>query len=92
MGLLEDYKENYTTGSPISNAINLKSILMIIHGTADNNANYQSFERLTNKLRKHNKMFDMMSFPMQLYGVNGRGGKSLNVRVIMGVFWKRVLD
>ena len=30
---------------------------MIMHGTADDNVHYQSFERLTNELIKHNKVF-----------------------------------
>ena len=62
MGLLEDNEANYIAGSPISHAKDLEGNLMIMHGTADDNVHYQSFERLANELIKHNKMFDMMSY------------------------------
>lgn len=92
MGLLEDNEENYIAGSPISHAKNLKGNLMIMHGTADDNVHYQSFERLANELIKHNKMFDMMSYPMRSHGINERKNTSLHVREIMARYWKRVFN
>ncbi len=92
MGLLEDNEENYIAGSPISHAKNLKGDLMIMHGTADDNVHYQSFERLANELITHNKMFDMMSYPMRSHGINERENTSLHVREVMARYWKRVLN
>jgi len=92
MGLLEDNEENYIAGSPISHAKYLKGNLMIMHGTADDNVHYQSFERLANELIKHNKMFDMMSYPMRSHGINERKNTSLHVREIMARYWKRVFN
>lgn len=92
MGLLEDNEANYIAGSPISHAKNLEGNLMIMHGTADDNVHYQSFERLTNELIKHNKMFDMMSYPMRSHGINERENTSLHVREIMARYWKRVFN
>lgn len=92
MGLLEENEENYIAGSPISHAKNLEGNLMIIHGTADDNVHYQSFERLTNELIKHNKMFDMMSYPMRSHRINERENTSLHLRETMARYWKRVLN
>ena len=90
MGLLEDNESNYIDGSPISHAKNLEGDLMIIHGTADDNVHYQSFERLTNELIKHNKMFDMMSYPMRSHGIYERENTSLHLRETMTRYWNRV--
>jgi len=46
MGLPDDNTEGYLDGSPISHASKLAGNLMIIHGTADDNVHYQSFEML----------------------------------------------
>jgi len=92
MGLLEDNEANYIKGSPITHAKKLEGDLMIMHGTADDNVHYQSFERLTNELIKHNKMFDMMSYPMRSHGIRERENTSLHVREIMARYWKRVFQ
>ena len=88
MGLLEDNREGYRDGSPINFAKNLKGNLMIIHGTADDNVHYQSFEMLVNELIKNNKMFSMMSYPMRSHGINERENTSLHLRETMIKFWK----
>lgn len=92
MGLLEDNEANYIAGSPISHAKKLEGNLMIMHGTADDNVHYQSFERLANELIKHNKMFDMMSYPMRSHGINERENTSLHLRETMARYWKRVFN
>ncbi|MDC6388427.1 S9 family peptidase [Maribacter sp. PR1] len=92
MGLLEDNEANYIAGSPITHAKKLKGNLMIIHGTADDNVHYQSFERLTNELIKYNKMFDMMSYPMRSHSINERENTSLHLRRTMARYWNRVFD
>lgn len=92
MGLLEDNEANYIAGSPISHAKNLEGDLLIIHGTADDNVHYQSFERLTNELIKHNKLFDMMSYPMRSHGIWERENTSLHLRGMMTRYWNRVFQ
>lgn len=91
MGLLEDNREGYTNGSPITHAENLKGDLMIIHGTADDNVHYQSFEMLVDKLIKHNKQFSMMSYPMRSHSINERDNTSLHLRETMKNFWLKNL-
>lgn len=92
MGLLEENEANYIAGSPISHAKNLEGDLMIIHGTADDNVHYQSFERMTNELIKHNKLFDMMSYPMRAHGIRERQNTSLHLREMMVRYWDRVFQ
>ncbi|TXE20180.1 S9 family peptidase [Psychroflexus gondwanensis] len=91
MGLLEDNAKGYHDGSPINFAQNLEGNLMIMHGTADDNVHYQSFEMLVNKLIKHNKMFNMMSYPMRAHRINERENTSYHLRETMEVFWEKNL-
>ena len=88
MGLLDDNKDGYSNGSPITYAKNLKGNLMIIHGTADDNVHYQSFEMLVNELVKNNKMFSMMSYPMRSHGIYERENTSYHLRETMEKYWK----
>jgi len=91
MGLQSENKEGYRDGSPITHASKLKGNLMIIHGTADDNVHYQSFEMLVNELIKQNKLFSMMSYPMRSHSINERENTSLHLRRTMEVFWKNNL-
>ena len=88
MGLLDENKEGYYNGSPINHASKLEGNLMVIHGTADDNVHYQSFEMLVNELIKHNKLFSMMSYPMRSHGIKERENTSLHLRRTMEKFWK----
>ena len=91
MGLLTDNAKGYHDGSPINFAQNLEGNLMIIHGTADDNVHYQTFEMLTDRLIKHNKMFQMMSYPMRSHSIRERENTSYHLRQTMDKFWKENL-
>ncbi|MHA7941552.1 S9 family peptidase [Formosa sp. 3Alg 14/1] len=91
MGLLEDNAKGYHDGSPINFAQNLEGNLMIIHGTADDNVHYQSYEMLVDRLIKHNKMFNMMSYPMRAHAIYERENTSYHLRETMEVYWKKNL-
>ncbi len=69
MGLPDDNEEGFKNGSPITFAHQLKGNLLIVHGTADDNCHYQSFEALVNELIKHNKHFSMMSYPNRTHSI-----------------------
>jgi len=92
MGLPHKNKKGYHDGSPINHASKLEGNLMIIHGTADDNVHYQSFEMLVNELIKHNKLFSMMSYPMRSHGIRERENTSLHLRRTMDKFWKNNLS
>lgn len=91
MGLPNGNTEGYFDGSPINHASKLDGNLMIIHGTADDNVHYQSFELLVDELVKHNKLFSMMSYPMRSHGISERANTSLHLRRTMENFWKNNL-
>jgi len=88
MGLPDENIDGYRDGSPINFAKNLEGNLMIIHGTADDNVHYQSFEMLVNELIKNNKMFGMMSYPMRSHGIYERENTSYHLRETMEKYWK----
>lgn len=70
MSLPEDNPEGFKKGSPINFVERLKGNLLLVHGTADDNVHYQSFEALVNELIRHNKMFTMMSYPSRSHGIH----------------------
>jgi len=92
MGLPSVNKEGYFDGSPINHAYKLKGDLFIIHGTADDNVHYQSFEMLVDELIRHNKLFSMMAYPMRAHSIKYRDNTSLHLRRTMEKFWKEHLE
>ncbi len=92
MGLPGDNQEGYYNGSPINHASKLEGKLMLIHGTADDNVHYQSFEMLVNELISHNKLFSMMSYPMRSHGIMERENTPLHLRRTMERFWLENLE
>jgi dipeptidyl-peptidase-4 len=87
MSTPQDNPDGYRDGSPITHARNLRGNLLIMHGTADDNVHYQSFEMLTNELIKHNKLFSQMSYPMRAHGIYERENTSYHLRQTMEKFW-----
>jgi len=87
MSTPQDNPEGYRDGSPITHAHNLQGNLLIMHGTADDNVHYQSFEMLTNELIKHNKLFSQMSYPMRSHGIYERENTTYHLRQTMEKFW-----
>jgi len=91
MGLPGGNEEVYQRGSPISYASGLEGKLLLIHGTADDNVHYQSFEMLVDELIKQDKLFDMMSYPMRTHAIRERENTSLHLRRTMAKYWKENL-
>jgi len=91
MGLPDKNKKGYKLGSPITHAAGLEGNLLLIHGTADDNVHYQSFEMLVDELIKENKLFDMMSYPMRTHSIRERANTTLHLRRTMANYWKENL-
>jgi len=91
-GLLPDYAEGYKQGSPITHAENLQGKLLLIHGTGDDNVHYQNSERLINKLIKHNKQFEFMSYPNRSHGIWEGEGTTLHMKTMMTNFFNKHLN
>lgn len=69
MGVPWETKEDFIKGSPITHAGNLKGDLLLVHGTGDDNVHYQNSEVLINELVKHNKQFQLMSYPNRTHSI-----------------------
>ena len=70
MGLPQEDMENYVLGSPIHYAKNLQGNLLFIHGTGDDNVQYDNAEALLNELIKYNKSFQFMPYPNRTHGLS----------------------
>ena len=69
MGLPQENMDNYVKGSPIYYAKNLKGNLLFIHGTGDDNVQYDNAEVMLNELIKYNKTFQFMPYPNRSHGL-----------------------
>jgi dipeptidyl-peptidase-4 len=87
MSTPQDNPEGYKDGSPITHAYKLQGKLLIVHGTADDNVHYQSFEMLTNELIKQNKLFDQMIYPMRSHSISELENTTYHLRQTMEKFW-----
>ena len=83
MGLPQENKEDYETGSPLSHARNLRGNLLVVHGTGDDNVHYQGTEMLINELVKWDRQFQLMSYPNRTHGISEGEGTS---RHLSGLF------
>ena len=83
MGLPADNVEGFREGSPITHARRLAGNLLIVHGTGDDNVHYQGFELLVNELIRHNKRFDMMSYPNRSHGISEGAGTTLHLYTML---------
>ena len=83
MGLPADNADGYKNGSPITFAGQLKGNLLLIHGTGDDNCHYQGAEKLVNELVRHNKPFQMMSYPNRSHGISEGANTTMHLRQLM---------
>ncbi len=70
MGLPQENEEDYKRSSPITFAGQLKGRLLLVHGTGDDNVNYQNTEALINALVAANKAFTLMSYPNRTHSIS----------------------
>jgi len=70
MGLLPESLDNYVKGSPVYYARNLEGNLLFIHGTGDDNVQYDNAETLLNALIKYDKLFQFMPYPNRTHGIS----------------------
>jgi dipeptidyl-peptidase-4 len=76
MGLPQENIDNYVMGSPITYAKNLQGNLLFIHGTGDDNVQYDNAEALLNELIKYNKTFQFMPYPNRTHAISEGAGTS----------------
>lgn len=91
MGLIEDNREGYVQGSPLTHAANLEGKLLLIHGTGDDNVHYQNAEVVINELIRHNKQFSMFAYPNRSHGISEGPGTTLHLYNMISSFIKENL-
>ncbi len=68
MDLPKDNPEGYKFGSVMTHVDKYKGLMLITHGTIDNNVHMQNTLQLVNKLENANKDFQMMLYPGERHG------------------------
>ena len=86
MGLPGENVEGYREGSPINHAHQLEGNLLIVHGAADDNCHYQTFEKLVDKLIRHNKIFSMMTYLRGTHSIKEGKNTTLHLYSLMTRF------
>ncbi len=88
MGLLPDDKKYFVDNSPLAHASKLKGNLLLIHGTGDDNVHYNNAEQMINELVKHNKPFQLMTYPNRTHNISEGDGTSKHLATIFTKFLK----
>jgi dipeptidyl-peptidase-4 len=88
MGIPQENREDFVTGSPVTHAKNLRGNLLYIHGTGDDNVHYQNAEMLVNELIKHNKQFQFMPYPNRSHSIREGEGTNRHLTTLFTKFLK----
>lgn len=91
MGLIDDGREKFVEGSPITHAKKLEGSLLIIHGTGDDNVHYASTQRLIDELVAQGRSFEMMAYPGRSHAITEGSGTVMHLRKTMTDFLLRTL-
>ena len=62
-GLIDENREGYDRGSPISYVAGKRGDLLLVHGGGDDNVHFQNSEMLINALVAANQPFEFMEYP-----------------------------
>ena len=89
MGLLPESRENYVLGSPIHYAKNLQGNLLFIHGTGDDNVQYDNAEDMLNELIKNNKQFMFMPYPNRTHSLSEGEGTRKHLSTLYTNFLRK---
>ena len=89
MGLLPESRENYVLGSPIHYAKNLQGNLLFIHGTGDDNVQYDNAEDMLNELIKNNKQFMFMPYPNRTHSLSEGEGTRKHLSTLYTDFLRK---
>ncbi len=89
MGLPQENKEDFIKGSPITYAKNLQGNLLYIHGTGDDNVQYDNAEVLLNALIEAKKQFQFMAYPNRTHNINEGEGTSEHLSTLYSSFLRK---
>ena len=89
MGLPQENKEDFVNGSPITYAKNLQGNLLYIHGTGDDNVQFDNAEVLINELVKNNKQFQYMPYPNRTHNISEGPGTVQHLHTLYTTFLRK---
>lgn len=89
-GTPQDNPDGYKETSSVLAASNLKSKLLIVHGTYDDNVHPQNTYAFINELIKHNIPFELMIYPWRKHGISDPPAR-VHLYTLMLDFWRRNL-
>lgn len=91
MGLVEDDRQKFVDGSPLTHAEGLEDPLLIIHGGGDDNVHFASTQRLINRLVALGKQFEMMVYPGRTHAISEGEGTVMHLHQLMTDFLVKTL-
>ena len=89
MGLPQENMQDYINASAITYAKNLQGNLLYIHGTGDDNVQYDNAEALLNELIKYNKQFQFMAYPNRTHSIIEGEGTRKHLSTLYTNFLKK---
>jgi len=89
MGLPQENMDDYVRASPITYAKNLQGNLLFIHGTSDDNVQYDNAEMLLNELIKNNKIFQFMPYPNRTHAISEGEGTRKHLSTLYTDYLRR---
>ncbi|MEO8961948.1 MAG: DPP IV N-terminal domain-containing protein [Ginsengibacter sp.] len=89
MGLPQENMDNYVKGSAVNYAKNLQGNLLFIHGTGDDNVQYDNAEYLLNELIKYNKTFQFMPYPNRTHSITEGEGTRKHLSGLYSVYLRK---
>ena len=89
MGLPQENMEDYVNASPNHYAKNLQGNLLFIHGTGDDNVQYDNAEMLLNELIKYNKIFQFMPYPNCTHAISEGEGTRRHLSTLYTDYLRR---
>lgn len=90
LGTPQDNPEGYRETSSVLAASNLKTQLLIVHGSYDDNVHPQNTLTFISKLIEHGIKFEMMIYPWRKHGISDDSAR-IHLYNMMLDFWKRNL-
>ena len=86
----EENPDGYRRGAPQSYVDQLKSNLLIVHGTGDDNVHPQHTTQLVHLLEEANQQFDLRLFPNKTHAMAGASAQ-VNLYTLYLGWWKKNL-
>lgn len=89
MGLIPENMDDYVKGSPVYYAKNLQGNLLFIHGTGDDNVQYDNAEAMLNELIKYDKTFQFMPYPNRTHSISEGEGTHKHLSTLYTDFLRK---